>query len=42
MRVISGDARNTKLDTLEGLETRPTIDRVKEGIFSSIHFLIPG
>ncbi|MEG1863039.1 MAG: 16S rRNA (guanine(966)-N(2))-methyltransferase RsmD [Oscillospiraceae bacterium] len=42
MRVISGDARNTKLATLEGLETRPTIDRVKEGIFSSIHFLIPG
>lgn len=42
MRVISGSARGTKLDTLEGLETRPTIDRVKEGIFSSIHFIIPG
>ena len=42
MRVISGDARGTKLEALEGMETRPTIDRVKEGIFSSIQFIIPG
>ena len=41
MRVISGTARGTKLETLEGLSTRPTIDRVKEGIFSSIQFAIP-
>ncbi|MEG1894865.1 MAG: 16S rRNA (guanine(966)-N(2))-methyltransferase RsmD [Oscillospiraceae bacterium] len=42
MRVISGLARNTVLIALEGLETRPTIDRVKEGIFSSIQFMVPG
>ncbi len=42
MRVISGSARGTKLESLEGLSTRPTIDRVKEGIFSSIQFLVPG
>ena len=30
MRVISGSARGTKLESLEGLSTRPTIDRVKE------------
>ena len=42
MRVISGTARGTKLESLEGLSTRPTIDRVKEGIFSSIQFIIPG
>lgn len=42
MRVISGTARGTKLETLEGLRTRPTTDRVKEGIFSSIQFIIPG
>ena len=42
MRVISGTARGSKLETLDGLSTRPTIDRVKEGIFSSIQFLIPG
>ncbi len=36
MRVISGIARGTILYTLEGLETRPTLDRVKEALFSSI------
>ena len=42
MRVISGTARGKNLESLEGLTTRPTIDRVKEGIFSSIQFLVPG
>jgi len=42
MRVISGTARGTKLESLDGLSTRPTIDRVKEGIFSAIQFVIPG
>ena len=28
MRIISGKARGTKLYTLEGLTTRPTLDRV--------------
>ena len=36
MRIISGTARGTKLFTLEGLETRPTLDRVKESIFNII------
>ena len=30
MRIISGKARGTKLYTLEGNNTRPTLDRVKE------------
>lgn len=38
MRVISGKARGIKLDTIEGNDTRPTTDRVKEALFSSIHF----
>jgi 16S rRNA (guanine(966)-N(2))-methyltransferase RsmD len=42
MRVISGSARNKPLLSVEGMDTRPTIDRVKEGIFSSIQFIIPG
>ncbi len=42
MRVISGTARGMKLDAPEGLSTRPTADRVKEGIFSSIAFRVPG
>ena len=36
MRIISGKARGTKLYTLEGLTTRPTLDRVKESIFNII------
>jgi len=36
LRVISGEARGTKLETLEGLDTRPTLDRVKEALFSII------
>ncbi|MEG2054380.1 MAG: RsmD family RNA methyltransferase, partial [Oscillospiraceae bacterium] len=39
MRVISGSARGTKLETLEGDDTRPTIDRVKEGICSAVQFI---
>lgn len=34
MRIISGKARGTKLSTLEGLETRPTLDRIKESLFN--------
>lgn len=36
MRIISGKARGTKLNTLEGEQTRPTLDRVKESIFNII------
>lgn len=36
MRIISGKAKGTKLETLEGLDTRPTLDRVKEALFSII------
>lgn len=42
MRIIAGDARGIRLDALEGEETRPTLDRVKEGMFSSIQFILPG
>ena len=34
MRIISGTARGTNLKTLDGLNTRPTLDRVKEPLFS--------
>ena len=36
MRIISGKARGTKLYTLEGNITRPTLDRVKESVFNII------
>ena len=39
MRIISGKSRGTKLYTLEGFDnTRPTLDRVKEALFSKINF----
>ncbi len=42
MRVISGTARGTKLQTIEGMSTRPTTDRVKEALFSMINQEIVG
>ena len=36
MRVISGVARGTKLNSIDSLETRPTLDRVKESLFNII------
>lgn len=41
MRIISGTARGTKLYTLEGKTTRPTLDRVKESLFNIIQNEIP-
>ncbi len=42
MRVITGTAKGRKLKTLEGENVRPTIERVKEAIFSIIQFEIEG
>ena len=43
MRVIAGTARGTRLAALPGTDvTRPTVDRVKEGMFSAVHFILPG
>ena len=36
MRIIGGTARGTKLYTLNGENTRPTLDRVKESLFNII------
>lgn len=42
MRVIAGKARGVTLKTPEGMQTRPTTDRVKEALFSILHFDLPG
>ena len=42
MRIITGSARGVRLASLEGLATRPTAERVKEAVFSSIQFEIEG
>ena len=40
MRIITGKAKGKKLATLEGEATRPTSERIKGAIFSSIQFEI--
>ena len=34
MRVIAGSARRLQLKTIEGMDTRPTTDRIKETLFN--------
>lgn len=36
MRVIAGTARSIQLKTIEGMDTRPTTDRIKETLFNMI------
>ena len=38
MRIITGTAKGKKLSTLDGEATRPTSERIKGAIFSSIQF----
>ena len=42
MRIIAGKAKGTKLYTLEGDNTRPTLDRVKESLFNIIQNELQG
>ena len=39
MRVIAGTARSLPLKTIEGLDTRPTTDRIKETLFNMLEYL---
>ena len=42
MRVIAGTARSLPLKTVEGLDTRPTTDRVKETLFNMLNPQLSG
>lgn len=42
VRVIAGDARGRKLKTIEKETTKPTLDRVKEAMFSMLTPYVPG
>ena len=42
MRIISGSARGRKLRELQGMDTRPTTDKVKESLFNIIQFDLEG
>lgn len=41
MRIIAGLAKGRKLLSPEGMDTRPTLDRVKEAIFNTIQNDVP-
>lgn len=42
MRIIAGTRRGKKLNTLEGQDTRPTLERMKQALFSAIQFELAG
>jgi len=42
MRVIAGTARSLPLKAPEGLDTRPTTDRIKETLFNMLQADVPG
>lgn len=42
MRVIAGKARSMPLKTIEGIDTRPTTDRIKETLFNMLQPDISG
>lgn len=42
MRVIAGTARSLPLKTIDGLDTRPTTDRIKETLFNMLQPEISG
>ena len=39
MRVIAGKYRSIKLNSVEGMNTRPTTDKIKENLFKSLKLL---
>lgn len=42
MRVISGTAKSLPLKTIDGIDTRPTTDRIKETLFNMINMYVAG
>ena len=42
MRVIAGTARSLPLKAPQGLEVRPTTDKIKETLFNMLQWDIPG
>lgn len=42
MRIIAGTARSLPLKSVDGIDTRPTTDRIKETLFNIIQDAIPG
>ncbi len=42
MRIVAGEYSSRKLETLKGEATRPTLDKVREAVFSSLGGFFPG
>lgn len=42
MRIIAGTARSLPLKTIEGMDTRPTTDKIKETLFNILQGDVPG
>ena len=42
MRIIAGEYRSRKIETRSGNETRPTLDKVREAVFSSLGGMFDG
>ena len=42
MRVIAGEARSLPLKCPDGMDTRPTTDRIKETLFNILQPEVPG
>lgn len=42
MRIIAGTARSLPLRTVEGMDTRPTTDKIKETLFNVLQAEVPG
>ena len=42
MRIIAGEAKGRRFDAPEGLDTRPTLNRVKESLFGILQFELQG
>lgn len=42
MRIVAGKMRGKKLLTLPGEDTRPTLERVKQSLFSALQFELEG
>ena len=41
MRIIAGTARSLPLKTIDGIDTRPTTDRIKETLFNMLQHEVP-
>ncbi len=42
MRIIAGSARGRTFDAPEGMDTRPTLDRVRENVFNILQMKVRG